>query len=183
LAVPGGGDVTDKQFTDFYSSSGKRLAALLSFFVLVIGCWLLVWLFAELRATLLPGVRADLGQWFGVAGAVMVIIGGGIFLGPAGVQINSKGSAFVGPVLAHALAQAGLIPMVVGFWTMGVGIFLTSHRMRGSAAFPGWLGTFGMIIAVLLLAAYIAIPALLVAIWAIVVGITSRPVATALTDR
>jgi hypothetical protein len=172
LTVPAGGDVTTQDFISFYSSSGKRLTALLSYFVLIIACWLLVWLFSELRVRLAPGARAEMGHRLGVGGALMLIVGGGILLAPVGVQENTPGSKFVGPVIAHTLGQAGLLPFIAGVWTIAVGIFLTSHRMRTSGVFPGWLAIFGMVVAVLLIGSYVAFPIVLLPIWAIVVGIT-----------
>jgi hypothetical protein len=171
FTIPGGGDVTDQQFITFYESSGKRTMAVFGSIVLVIACWLLVWLFRELRASLAPGARAEVGNQLGIAGAVMVIVGGGIKLAPTMVQMDSV-RAFVGQVIANVLEQAGAGVMMAGIWTMAVSIFLTSLHMRSSGTPPRWLGLFGMVISVLLAASFIGEAILLLPIWAIVVGIT-----------
>jgi protein-S-isoprenylcysteine O-methyltransferase Ste14 len=174
FATPGGAGTTNQDFLNFYNSSSKRLTALLSYFVLVIGCWLFLWLFSELLPRLSAhGVRADLGHRLGTAGIVLVMVGGGIYLGPAAVQIESSSTHFVGTPVAFAFAEAGLILIIVGAWTMSLGVFLTSHQMRATETFPRWLGMFGMVVGVLvLLTAFLGIPILLLAIWAIVVGIS-----------
>lgn len=172
FTIPGGGEVTDQQFITFYESAGKRTTALFGYIVLVISCWFLVWLFNELRASLAAGTRMVMANQLGIAGAVMVMTGGGIVLAPAMVQISSSSSAFVGPVIAHTFTQAGATVSVIGVWTMAVSIFLTSLHMRSSGVSPRWLGLFGMVIAVLLAGSIIVSPIILLSIWAIVVGIT-----------
>jgi hypothetical protein len=171
FSIPGGGKgVTDEQLLAFYNSSGKRTAALIGYLALIVSCWLLVWLFNELRAALAMGTRTVMAHQLGVMGAVLVMVGGGINLAPALDQMIT-GRAYVGPDIASALAVAGLGVLTVGVWTMAVSIFLISLQIRSSGVSSRWLWIFGMVIAVLLADAFPA-TILLVAIWAIVVGIT-----------
>ncbi len=169
--VPGGGNVTDRDFTDFYNSSGKRLTAYLLDFVLIVGCWLMIWLFTELRARLAASTRSEVAYRLAVGAAVMVMVGGAIDMGPAGAQLNSPGSAFVGVPVAHALAQAGLLTAITGTFTFAAAVFLLGLEFRRSAAFPNWLGVLSIVFAILLIGSFIVLPVILLPIWAIIVGI------------
>src|SRR5882757_9281137 len=82
--VPGGGTTSTKSFTDFYSSSGKRLAAFLFALVMVAGCLLLMWLFTEIRSRLIDSTLARLGHTFAIVGATLLIAGTCIVMGPTG---------------------------------------------------------------------------------------------------
>jgi hypothetical protein len=169
--IPGGGDVKDSDFTKFYDSSGRRGAALALYAVLVIGCWAMVWFFSELHGRL-EGALASAGYRLATIGAASLAIGGAIMLAPAGVQINSAHSAFVGIPIAHAFAQAGLLVAIFGgMYTIGVGVFLLALSARRAGAFPGWFAITSMILAVLLVASYIGIGALLLPVWLILAGI------------
>ncbi|HEX7106208.1 MAG TPA: hypothetical protein VF218_09595 [Acidothermaceae bacterium] len=172
--LPGGGKVTDQQFTDFYNSSGRRGAALLLFFALVAGSWLMAWFFGELRRAYAPGALADFAERAAWLGATATVVGAGVALGPVGVQMNS-GRTFVGIPVAHAFDQAGLLILIVGgVYSFALATFLMClHASRTSSA-PRWQTVTGRIIAVLLLASYVASPAMLLPLWAIVVGVTSR---------
>ena len=171
FTIPGGGETKDAQFLAFYNSSGKRTIAGFGFLALIISGWLLIWLFNELRVSMALGMRTTMAHQLGVIGVAMIVVGGGIDLAPAMVQMASH-RKYVGPDIASAFSQAGASVLLAGVWTMAVSIFLTSLQMRSSGFFPRWLGAFGMVLAVLLAASIIGTPILLVPIWAIVVGIT-----------
>lgn len=174
MQIPGGGDVTDHQFISFYSSSSKRVMVLGLGLALIVGTWLMVWLFTELRRRFGSSTRADLSYRLACIGATAVMVGGAVDAGPAGVQDNSN-SPFVGIPVAHAFAQAGLGVLVAGLACFAVAIFLTGLEMRASAAFPSWLGVLSVVFAALLLiGSYIVAPGLLLPIWAMVVGVASR---------
>jgi hypothetical protein len=173
LLIPGGGSVTDKDFTDFYDSSSKRTTAYLLYFALLIGCWLMVWFFTELRTRMQGSTRVEVGYRLAIGAAVLVIVGGAIDLSPAAVQVNSTKSGFVGVPIAHALAQAGLITLIAGLFTFAAAVLLFGLAFRQSPSFPRWLGILSIVFAVLLLSSYILIGAFLLPIWAIVVGVAA----------
>jgi len=177
LMVPGlGGTSTTSNFTDFYNSSGKRGAASLLGFVLAIGCWLMVWLFTELRTRLALSVRSDLAYRLSVIGATAVMIGAAIELGPTMVQNNSDNSDFVGIPIAHAFAQAGAGVVILGLFTFAVAVLLCGLEFRRTPGFPRWLGTLSIVFAVLLIGSFFAVPGFLLPIWAILVGIVGQRV-------
>lgn len=172
LLIPGlGGTSTTENFTDFYNSSGKRGAASLLGFVLAVGCWLMVWLFTEVRARLGISVRSDLAYRLSVIGAAAVMIGAAIELGPTMVQNSSDNTEFVGIPVAHAFTQAGAGAVILGLFTFAVAVMLCGLEFRRTPAFPRWLGTFSIVFAVLLIGSFFAVPGFLLPIWAIVVGI------------
>lgn len=170
FSVPGGGEVTDQQFTDFYASSEKRALALGGFFLLVAGSWLMTWFFTELRALLPAGRAADVGLGVARTSALASVVGAGVALGPVGVQMNSAGS-FVGVPVAHALDQAGLLVTIVGgLYGFGVALFLLCLQARPQQVLARGMATAGLVVAVLLVAAYVAVPAFLLPLWVLVAG-------------
>ena len=176
FTLPGGGNVTDRQFTDFYNSSGRRATALLLFFALVAGSWLMAWFYSELRRTLAPGVLADYAERTAWLGAAATIIGGAVALGPTAVQMNS-GNSFVGIPIAHTFEQAGLLILIVGgIYSFAVATFLIGLHARRTNSAPRWQTITGRVVAVLLLASYLAAPAILLPVWTIILGASSRAV-------
>jgi hypothetical protein len=171
VVVPGGGETSAQDITDFYASTGKRTTAVISFLVLVVGCFLMVWFFTELWARLPEGILGRVGYHLAVFGAALVVTGTGIMLGPTGVQVFS-GAEFVGVNVAHALAQAGLGVMLFGgMYAFAVAVFLLSLAARRAGVLPAWVATTGLVVGVLLLGSVIWLPGLLLPIWVIVVGL------------
>jgi hypothetical protein len=176
LIIPGlGGTSRTKDFTDFYDSSGRRGAAALLGLVLVVGTWMMIWLFTELRGRLEAGVRPELAHRLGIVGTASVMVGTGIELGPTMVQNNTDNGDFVGIPIAHAFAQAGAGVVIMGLVTCAAAVFLYGLCMRRSTEVPRWLGTFSIVVAVMLLGSFFAAPGLLLPVWAVVVGVAARP--------
>ena len=97
LLIPGlGGTSKTTNFTDFYNSSGHRATANILAFVLLVGSWLMIWFFTELRGQGAASVRSDLAYRLSIVGATAVIVGTAIELGPLMVQNNSDNGSFVG---------------------------------------------------------------------------------------
>lgn len=180
LLIPGlGGTSSTKDFTDFYNSSGRRSAATLLAFVLLVGCWLMVWLFTEIRARLTSSLRSDLAVRLSVIGAAAVMIGTSVELGPTMVQNNQDNADFVGIPIAHTFAQAGAGAVIVGMFTFAAAVLLYGLELRRAAiGLPSWLGTFSIVIAVLLVGSFFAAPGFLLPIWAIVLGVVGRGATT-----
>ena len=173
MMIPGGGDVTDHAFTSFYADSSKRHTVFLLSIALIVGTWMMVWLFTELRQRLGTSTRADLSQRLASIGACAVMVGGTVDAGPMGVQTNSN-SPFVGVTIAHTFAQAGIGAIVVGLLCFAAAVLLLGLEMRASAVFPSWLGTASLVFAVLLIGSYILAPGLLLPIWALLVAVACR---------
>jgi hypothetical protein len=171
--IPGGGDVTDKDFTDFYDSDGKRATAFVLFVVLVVGSLLMIWFFTELTKRLPDDAVKSVAHPIAIVAAGLVLAGAAILGGPLGVQMSSD-SDFVGVPIAHTFAQAGFAVMLAGgMWFFAVAVFLFSLSARRSNAFPSWLSMAGMVVGVLLLGSYIWLPGYLLPIWVIVVAMTA----------
>jgi hypothetical protein len=175
IMVPGlGGTSTTKNFTDFYNSKSQRGIASLLGFVLMIGCWLMVWLFTELRARLDWSVRSETAHRLSVVGASAVMIGAAVQLGPVMVQNNTDNADFVGIPMAHTFTQAGAGAVVMGLFTFAAAVLLFGLEFRRSPAFPGWLGILSIVFAVLLLGSFMVAPGFLLPIWAVIVGLGAR---------
>jgi hypothetical protein len=179
FTIPGGGNVTDQQITDFYNSGGGRATALGLYFVLVVGSWLMMWFFTALAARLEDGPLAGFVRRLAAIGSAAMIIGGAIALAPSSVQMNS-GRPFVGVPIAQTFAHAGLMVAIVGgVFSFAAAMFAMCLRARRTAALPGWVAVSGMVVAVLLLASFVVAPALLLPIWVILAGLGSRRVPAA----
>ncbi|HEY7136071.1 MAG TPA: hypothetical protein VIB48_13485 [Acidimicrobiia bacterium] len=175
IIIPGlGGTSTTKDFTDFYNSNGKRSAADLLLVVLTVGCWLMVWLFTELRARLAGSARVEVAHRLSVVAASAVMIGAAIEAGPSMVQNNSDNAKFVGVPIAHTFAQAGAAVVIMGMFTFAAAVFLYGLDLRRSVLLPAWLGTVSLVIAILLVGSFFVLPGLLLPIWAVIVGVVGR---------
>ncbi|MCW2912745.1 MAG: hypothetical protein JWN52_813 [Actinomycetia bacterium] len=176
FTIPGGGDVTDQQFADFYNSAAHRATAFGLYLALVVGSWLMMWFFTELGSRLEPGRLTGFTHRMASIGTAAVLIGGAIALAPASVQVNS-GRPFVGIPIAQTFAHAGLLVVIVGgVYSFAVVTFVLCLRSRRAATLPGWAAISGMVVAVLLLAAYVVAPAVLLPAWVIIAGFGARRV-------
>ena len=171
LVIPGGGDVTDADFTNFYDSSGKRTLAAIFVLTLLAGCWLLVWFFNELRARLPNNILSQTAHGIAMIGVVGAALGGAIMLAPAGVQLNSS-KDFVGIPIAHTFAQAGLGGMIfVGMYSFLASTLLFNLVLMRSKLVPTWLVAFGFVATFIMIGSLVALPALIFPIWIVVLGI------------
>lgn len=172
LLVPGlGGTSKTANFTDFYNSSGHRGAANMLAYALLIGCWLMIWFFTELRARAGTSVRSDVAYRLSIVGATAVIVGAAIELGPVMVQNNTDNGSFVGIPVAHTFAQAGFGVATSGMISFALAVFLYGLEFRRAAVVPAWLGVFSYVVAVLLLGSFFGVGAFLLPVWTIVVGL------------
>jgi hypothetical protein len=170
--VPVGGSTTDADITAFFDSSGKRLAALLLYPALLVGSWLMAWFFGELRRALPPGALGAYAERVAWLGATASVVGGAVALGPVAAQ-SLAGHEFVGVPAALALGQAGMGCLLVGgVYSFALAIFLLSVHAARHAALPRWQTTAGLVVAVLLLTAVAAMPAFLLPLWTVFVGLT-----------
>ena len=176
LLIPGlGGTSKTTNFTDFYNSSGHRGTAAILAFVLLVGSWLMIWFFTELRGQAAGSVRSDVAYRLRVVGAAAVIVGTAIELGPLMVQNNSDNASFVGIPVAHTFAQAGFGAAASGMVSFALAVFLYGLEFRRAAAMPAWLGVVSLVIAVLLVpGSFFGIGAFLLPVWTIVVGVVAR---------
>jgi len=176
--IPGGGDVTDSDFTDFYDSDGKMFLALLLTIALVLAVPALTWCFIELRAALGGGELAQLASTLGILGAVALPAGAFILGAPAGVQLNSDAD-FVGIPIAHAFAQAGIAVTVgLGMGLIAIATLLFNLEIRRTKAGPSWLWIAGVVLGVVCLGSYIWLPGMAFPIWLLAlaaVGLKGAP--------
>lgn len=173
--LPGGGEVTDAQFTDFYASGTARATAMILYLALAAGSLLMAWFYTELRHAVGPGAAADYAGRLAWLGSAATIIGASVALAPTAVQLNS-GSDFVGIPLAHTFDQAGLLIIIVGgIYSYALATFLLCRHARHAKTAARWQATVGMTIAVLLLASYFATPAILLPAWVLFTALTYRP--------
>lgn len=171
LLIPGGGNTSAQDITDFYDSDSKRTIAYLLALVLIAGCVVAIWFFNELRARLSERMLTRVGYSVAVFGLVATAVGAGVLVGPTGVQVNSDAD-FVGVPVAHALAQAGLgVVFGAGLYPLGVAMFLFSLAARGARAMDQWLWIVSIVLSVIMLGSFFGVPGYAFPLWLIVVGV------------
>lgn len=174
ILIPGAGDTSDKDFTDFYNSDGKMMTALVLFFVLVAGSLAMLWFFNELRARLPEGMLTRIGYAAAVVGVVAVPAGEGIILGPSGARQNSPASdaGFVGLPIARSFAQSGLIVTLgLGMTGFALATLMMSLAARRGALLPNWLVVVGVVLGVVTLGSFFWFPGYAFLIWVLITGI------------
>lgn len=174
LLLPAGGTVSDQRVTDFYASDGKRIAVLALFLALVAGSWLMAWFFAELRRSLPAGALGEYAERTAWLAATACIVGGALAVAPAAAQ-DLGGQDFVGVSQSVVFGQAGLTCVLIGgMYSFGLATFLVSMHAGRTSAVPRWQAISGMTVAVLLLGSFVAAPAMLLPIWALVTAMWPR---------
>ncbi len=167
LIIPGGGEVTAKDFADYYDSVGRKRVAL----VLTAAAWALVWLFAEVKARLADDALSRAASSVSLLGSGALAIGAAIMLAPTGVALNSDAD-FVGVPIAHTLAQAGLgVMLFVGMGSLALATALVSISAHRQALVPRWLSIGGGLASILMIGSVIWIPGYIFPIWLVVFGL------------
>lgn len=169
--IPGGGNVTEADFADFYGGDPSFFNVFLLVLAMLAGSWALAWFFSELHSRVGEHPLARMGYSAAIIGAAGLAIGAVITFAPAAVQMNSD-SSYVGDAVAHAFAQAGLGAMLlVGMYSLALAVAVYSIVLRRTTLVPGWLSVAGLIIALLMLGSYIWVPGFLLPIWVLLVGV------------
>lgn len=171
LVIPGGGEVSAKDFTDYYDSVGRKRVALVLAFVLIAAAWALVWFFAEVRARLADDALGRVASGVSLLGSGALAVGAAIMLAPTGAMLASDAD-FVGVPIAHTLAQAGLgVMLSVGMWSLALATALLNVAAHRQGVVPRWLSIGGVFVSVLMLASYIWVPGYIFPIWLVVFGL------------
>lgn len=171
LVIPGGGDVTAKDFTDYYDSDGRMHVALALVFVVIAAAWTLAWFFTEVKARLADDMLSRTAFGVSLLGCGALAVGAAIMFAPTGVQVNS-GEDFVGVPIAHTFHQAGGGVMIFfGMWSLALATALVSISAHRQALVPRWLSIGGGVVAVLMLGSYIWMPGYIFPIWLVVFGL------------
>lgn len=174
LMVPGGGDVTDRDFTDFYDSDDRIFVSFLLYVVLLAAAWSIVWFFTEVKARLRDDLLSQAALAIALLGCGGLVIGGALLGAPGGVQMNSD-AGFVGIPIAHTFAQAGLgVMLVVGMYSLALATALVSVAARRDALVPSWLSIAGIVIAVLMIGSFIWLPGYVFPLWILTFGLFVR---------
>jgi hypothetical protein len=180
LVVPGGGDVTAQDFTDYYDSDGRIYLAFVFSVVLLAASWSLVWFFTEIKALLGDGVLGRMAFSVSLVGSAALVAGVAIMFGPSGVQISSD-AEFVGVPIAHTFAQAGLgVMLFVGMYSLALATALVSVAAHRQALVARWLSIGGVVVAILMIGSYIWLPGYIFPVWLLafgVAGVRERPTA------
>ena len=165
-SVPGGGDVDDSDFEDFYVTDENTALPIVGLFVLTIGVLAMLWFFHELR-TAVGTADGGLGWAAAALGLAVVVTGASVLAGPSGVQAFSDAD-FVGAPVAHALAQAGFAAMLVpGSLVLGAGVAMLSFAGRRAGVLVPWVAIAGFVAGALQLFAFIWIPHFAIPLWVI----------------
>jgi hypothetical protein len=174
LLLPAGGAVSDRRVSEFYESSGRRTIVLVLFLVLLAGSWLMAWFFGELRRSLPAGGLTEYAERAAWLGATASVVGGALAVAPAAAQ-DFGGQDFVGVSQAVLFGQAGLSCLLIGgMYSFALAIVLVSLHAGRTSAVRRWQSVTGMVAGVLLLGSFVAVPAMLLPVWALLTGLWSR---------
>ena len=167
---------TEQAINEFYADSGKRTTVLIGAYLVVLAGFAFLWFLSSLRQTVrrLAPENPELGD---------VLLGGGIlfvamiYAGTMAIATGAAGMTFGGEEQFSAdvlrmLPQLGYGLMLVGGGFSAIAVVLaTSIAVRKSSAAPAWLSIYGMVTAVLLLAAVTYVPMVFFPIWVITISI------------
>jgi hypothetical protein len=183
LVIPGGGDVTAKDFTDYYDSDSRMRVSFVVMVVLLFAAWAIVWFFAEAKARLDDGLLTRMAASASLVGSGALVVGAAILGGPTGVQMSSN-EGFVGVPIAHTFAQAGLgVMLFVGMGSLALATALVSIAEHRHAAVPRWLSIGGVIVAVGMVGSYIWLPGYIFPVWMLAFGLVGLPEEAPETSR
>lgn len=180
MSIPGGGDVTDQDFTDFYDSDGKKAVALLGMAMLVASVVTLLWFLIEFRTALgaqAASTGAQLGHALAGVSVPLIAAGAAILGGALGADMNGYDGGFVGVPVALTAAQSGLgVALGVGAYPLAVAVILLSVAARRAGSLSKVASMAGIVAGVLMFASFIAVGLFAFPLWLLVVAFTGfRP--------
>lgn len=168
---------TEQAINEFYADSANRTTVLIGAYLIAIAGFCFLWFLSALRQTL-RRLSPDGTEFSDVLLAGGVVFVATMYAGAAAIGTGSAAMLLGGEEqfsteVLRMLPQLGygLLLLGGGFGAIAV-VLSTSIAVRRSGTAPGWLGWYGIVTAVLLLAAVAYVPMVLFPIWVIVVSVT-----------
>jgi hypothetical protein len=169
--VPGGGDPSNQDFTDFYDDDAAMGRAFLLLILFGAGSGGVIWFTTELQRRIGRTLACDIGSRLAFAGALLAPAGAAIAAAPA-LAIRVNNADFAGMEVARAFYSGGaVLTVLLAMSALAAATILFSFALKRSGLVPEWLGIAGMIVGVLLLASFFWIPGFLFPIWMLAVAV------------
>jgi hypothetical protein len=178
-------DDSVKKFTDFYNDGGERAQIIISAYLFWLAGVFFIWFLASLRVRLLavegePGRLTSIAFGSGLVFVTLMAVAAATFASVAG-DITFGGEDFVSVDGARFLPELGYPILLIGGMFAAIAMIdATSILILRTNVLPRWLGYFGFVVAVVLLAAVIFLPMIFFVLWVLFISVAmlrSRPAA------
>jgi hypothetical protein len=189
--IPSGGDSAAK-VASFYDDSGNRAQVIIASYMLFLAGVFFFWFLGSLRRRLIaaagePGRLTSIASAAGIVFIAMLIVAAACFASIAGdITFGDETVATVASGdAARVLPELGFPVLLIGGMFAAIAMICsTSVLTMRTGVLPRWIGWYGFVTAVLLLAAVFFLPMILFALWVLFVSIAMlrRAEATAATS-
>jgi hypothetical protein len=177
--LPSGDDST-AEFASFYDDSGNRAQVIIGSYMLFFASLFFLWFLGSLRGRLMaaegaPGRLTPIAFGAGIVFVAMLMVGAACFASIAGdIEFGDEEVAAVASGdAARVVPQLGYpVLLIGGMFAVIAMICATSVLIMRTGVLPRWIGWYGFVAAVLLLAAVIFLPMIFFVLWVLFVSIT-----------
>jgi hypothetical protein len=175
LNLPSGDDSAAK-IAKFYNDDGNRAQLIIGGYLMILAGVFFFWFLASLRSRLLaaegaPGRLTAIAFGSGLVFNAMVMLAGAVFISVAG-NIAFGDEKFVSVEAARLQPELGYpIFLIAGAFAAIAMVDAASVLIVRTRALPAWIGWFGFVTALVLLASFLFFPILLLLLWVLFVSI------------
>jgi hypothetical protein len=184
--LPSSDDSVSK-ITSYYNDGGNRAQIIIGSYLLWFAGVFFLWFLASLRVRLLevegaPGRLTSIVFGGGLVFVGMLMVAAACFASVAG-DITFADEKFVSADAARFLPELGYPVLVIGGIFAAIAMIdAASVLIVRTRVLPAWIGYFGFVAAVVLLAAVIFVPMILLVLWVVFVSVAmmrARPAVAA----
>jgi hypothetical protein len=164
------------KITSYYNDSGDRAQIIIAAYLLFLAGLFFLWFLASLRERLLevegaPGRLTSIAVGGGIVFVPLLMVAAACFASVAG-DVSFGGEDFVSVDGARFLPELGYPILLIGGAFAAIAMIdAASILIVRTGILPVWIGYFGFVAAVLLLAGVVYIPMVLLALWVLAVSI------------
>jgi hypothetical protein len=165
----------DSEILAHFAKHSNQVRDLVSFFVFFAAVFFLLLFLASLRTRLLaaegePGPLTALAFGSGVAAAVQLIVSFAFFAGPGVTELDTDRFK-LDPNTFRLLNNTGYGIFISGVMTASLLVWAASALAIRTGVLPRWFGWLGVLVGLLLLAAFAFIPVFLLWAWVLVASV------------
>jgi hypothetical protein len=173
------GDDSVAEVASFYDDSGNRAQVIIASYMFFLGGVFFLWFLASLRRRLIeaegePGRLTPIAFGAGIVFIAMLMVGAACFASIAGDIAfgDEKVATVASGDAARVLPELGFPVLLIGGMFAAIAmICATSVLTFRTGVLPRWIGWYGFVAAVLLLAAVVFLPMILFVLWVLFVSI------------
>jgi hypothetical protein len=173
------GDDSAAEVASFYDDSGNRAQVIIATYMLFVASVFFLWFLGSLRRRLIkaegePGPLTPIAFGAGIVFIAMLMVGAACFASVAGDIAfgDEKVATVASGDAARVVPQLGYPVLLIGGMFAAIAmICATSVLTMRTGVLPRWIGWYGFVAAVLLLAAVVFLPMILFVLWVLFVSI------------